>query len=90
MHPVFVSSHEAAVPIWFVTAATYGEVRERLDPAARAYADAAGFDAKAGRCLLLPGAGAPASGLSGVLFGVDGTVDGKARVPHPSGFARQS
>jgi leucyl aminopeptidase len=67
MHPAYVSGGEPALPIWFVTAATYGEVRERLAPGARAFADAAGFEPKAGRHLLLPGA----NGLSGVLFGLD-------------------
>ena len=63
MHPIFVRRGEAAqpIPIWFVTGATYAEVRDRLDPAARAFAEAAGFEPKAGRHLLLPGA----AGLSG-------------------------
>jgi leucyl aminopeptidase len=69
MHPVFVSRGEAApaVPIWFVDSATYGETRERLDAAARAFADAAGFEPQAGRHLVLPGA----TSLSGVLFGLE-------------------
>jgi leucyl aminopeptidase len=67
MHSVFVSGAEAAIPIWLVTTATYGEVRGRLDAPALAFADAAGYEPKAGRHLLLPGAGS----LSGVLFGVD-------------------
>jgi leucyl aminopeptidase len=61
----------AAVPIWFVTAATYPEVRERLDAEALAFADAAGFEPKAGRHLLLPGK----NGLSAVLFGIEGAAD---------------
>src|SRR5262245_54202858 len=69
MHPVFVPRSEAAapIPIWFVTAATDDAVRRKLDPAARAFAAAAAFEAKAGRHLLLPGA----DGVAGVLFGVD-------------------
>jgi leucyl aminopeptidase len=67
MHPVYVSGGNAAIPIWFVTTATYGDVRARLDAPARAYADAAGFEPKAARHLLLPGP----NGLSGVLFGLD-------------------
>ena len=43
-----------AIPIWFVTAASYPELRERLEPDVRAFADAAGFEPKPGR-LLLPG-----------------------------------
>ena len=68
MHPVFCPLGSAgAVPVSFVNAATWPEWRERLDPPARAYAAAAGFEAKAGRHLLLPGA----TGLSGVLFGLE-------------------
>jgi leucyl aminopeptidase len=69
MHPVFVAGSEAAsaIPIWFVTAATDEAVRARLEPAARAFAQAAGFEAKAGRHLLLPGT----KGLGGVLFGLE-------------------
>jgi leucyl aminopeptidase len=63
----------AAVPIWFVTAATYPDVRERLDAEALAFADAAGFEPKAGRHLLLPAK----NGLSGVLFGIEAADDVK-------------
>src|SRR5215207_1219671 len=69
MHPVFVRRGEAAqpIPVWFVTGATYAEIHGRLDPAARAFADAARFEPEAGRHLLLPGA----AGVSGVLFGLE-------------------
>jgi leucyl aminopeptidase len=67
MHSAYAGGGEAAIPIWFVTTASYGEVREHLNAPARAFADAAGYEPKAGRHLLLPGAGA----LSGVLFGLD-------------------
>jgi leucyl aminopeptidase len=68
MHPVFCSPGGAnAVPVTFVNAKTWPEWRDRLDPPARAYAAAAGFEAKAGRHLLLPGA----NGVSGVLFGLE-------------------
>src|SRR5271163_3634723 len=66
-----------AVPIWFVTAETYPAVRDRLDASARSYAEAAGFEPKAGRHLLLPGNGGHGSnnlgnnGLGGVLFGIE-------------------
>ncbi|MGD0149174.1 MAG: leucyl aminopeptidase family protein, partial [Xanthobacteraceae bacterium] len=74
MDQVFVSGGTAdAVPIWFVTAATYADVRARLDAEARAFADAAGFEPKAARHLLLPGKG----GLGGVLFGIEATDDVK-------------
>src|SRR6202158_1742935 len=74
MSSVFVARGTAdAIPIWFVTTTTYAEVRERLDAGARAFADAAGFEPKAGRLLLLPGTG----GLWGVLFGLKATDDVK-------------
>jgi leucyl aminopeptidase len=57
----------AAIPIWFVTAATYKDVRGRLSAAARAFADAAGFEPKPGQYLALPGE----DGLSGILFGLE-------------------
>ncbi len=63
----------AAIPIWFVTAANYAELRERLEPGARAYADAAGFEPKPGQCLLLPAA----DGLGAVLFGLEGADEPK-------------
>ncbi len=76
MNSIFVARGSAdAIPIWFVTAATYPELRERLDGSARAFADAAGFEPKAGRHLLLPGQ----NGLGGVLFGLEAA--GEARDP---------
>jgi leucyl aminopeptidase len=74
MNSIFVARGTAdAVPIWFVTAATYADVRARLDAEARDFADAAGFEPKTGRHLLLPGQG----GLGGVLFGIEATDDVK-------------
>jgi leucyl aminopeptidase len=81
----------AAIPIWFVTAATYKDVRERLSPAARTFADAAGFEPKPGQYLALPGEG----GLSGILFGLENASDARdlflpGRLPQqlPSGVYR--
>jgi len=74
MNSIFVARDAAgAVPIWFVTAATYADVRAGLEASARAFADAAGFEPKAGRHLLLPGK----DGLGGVLFGIEATDDVK-------------
>jgi len=68
MDSIFIAGGtSAAIPIWFVTVANNAEVRERLDAAARGYADAAGFEAKPGHCLVLPGG----EGLGGVLFGLE-------------------
>src|SRR5215467_5983245 len=69
MHPAFaVPGAASAVPIWFVTAATWPALRLALEPGARAFVDAAGFEPKPGRHLLLPGKG---DGLGGVLFGLE-------------------
>ncbi|HEY3640470.1 MAG TPA: leucyl aminopeptidase family protein [Xanthobacteraceae bacterium] len=70
MPAVFVSPGSATrtVPVTFVTAATWSEARDRLDARSRAFADAAGFEPRAGRHLLLPG---PDGGLAGVLFGLE-------------------
>jgi leucyl aminopeptidase len=68
MNPIFTAGRSAdAVPIWFVTRKTFADVRERLAAGARSFADAAGFEPKAGRHLLLPGE----NGLGGVLFGLE-------------------
>ena len=92
MDPIFVAHGTAtAIPIWFVTAANYAEVRERLSAGARVFADAAGFEAKPGHYLALPGEG----GLSGILFGLESADDAKdlflpGRLPQqlPSGVYR--
>jgi leucyl aminopeptidase len=68
MNSIFVARGASdAIPIWFVTAATWPDIRERLDAASKAFAEAAGFEPKAGRHLLLPGK----KGLGGVLFGLE-------------------
>src|SRR6266849_1563199 len=77
MHPVFLAPGTPTVPVLFVTSDSWDEVRGRLDPAARAFADAAGFEPRAGRNLLLPAADGT---LSAVLFGLD-APDAAARDP---------
>jgi leucyl aminopeptidase len=77
MHPIFVAPGAAAVPVRFVTPATWADIRAGLDAPARAFADAAGFEPRAGRHLLLP---APDGGMAAVLFGLD-TDDDPARDP---------
>jgi leucyl aminopeptidase len=73
MHPVFVARGATpAVPITFVTAAEWPQQRSQLDPHARTFAEAAGFEPKAGRHLLLPG---PDGGLAGVLFALEAADD---------------
>jgi leucyl aminopeptidase len=66
-----------AIPIWFVTAATYAAVRDRLGARGQAFANASGFEPKPGRHLLLPGDDGP---LAGVLFGLD-AADRAAKDP---------
>src|SRR5215467_9898625 len=74
MHPVFLPRGHSAttVPVTFVNAATWRDLRERLDARARAFADAAGFEPKAGRHLLIPAAD---GALAGVLFALEGEDD---------------
>jgi len=82
MHRTFVSPGDpAAVAIRCVTAASWPDIRAGLAAPARAFADAAGFEPRAGRHLLLPTAD---GSLAGVLFGVD-AEDHPARDPFAAG-----
>jgi leucyl aminopeptidase len=66
MHPVFLAPDSAAtVPIWFVTASNWRDIRATLDPGAAAFAEACGFEPVAGRHAFLPGSN---GALAGVLF----------------------
>jgi leucyl aminopeptidase len=69
MHPSFATGTDAsqAVPIWFVTAANWAEVSAQIGATAQNYANAAGFEPKPGRFLLLPAR----AGVSGVLLGIE-------------------
>jgi leucyl aminopeptidase len=73
-------SATAAVPVTFVTPATWTHARERLDPKSRAFAGAAGFEPRPGRHLLLPGAD---GGLAGVLYGLENADDGARDLLRP-------
>jgi len=70
MHPVFLPRGHSAttVPVTFVNAANWPDLRGALDSRAQGFADAAGFEPKAGRHCLLPG---PDGGLGGVLFALE-------------------
>src|SRR5437588_148283 len=72
--PVFLAPGEVArpIPVTFVDAATWPLSRMRLDPAAAAFAETAGFEPRPGRHLLLP---APDGRLAGVLFGLEPADD---------------
>jgi leucyl aminopeptidase len=74
MHPAFLPRGHAVptVPVTFVTSGTWREQRDHLDARSRAFAEASGFEPKAGRHLLLPGA---EGGLAGALFGLEGADD---------------
>jgi len=79
MHPVFFAPGAVAapLPITFVTAETWPAIRDALDPQARAFAAAAGFEPKAGRHLLLPAAD---GAVAGVLYAIEGEGD---KAPDP-------
>jgi leucyl aminopeptidase len=68
LHSAFVSSHPDAIPIHFVTEATWPALRDTLPATARAFAAAAGFAPKRGRHLVLPDA---EGRLAGVLFALE-------------------
>jgi leucyl aminopeptidase len=82
MHPAFVARKTAkSTPIWFVTAMTWGAVREVLDSHARAYADTSVFEPRPGRHLIFPAADGR---IGGVLFALD-EAESPARDPFRAG-----
>src|SRR5229473_273459 len=74
MHPIFLRRGEIAstVPVTFVNAASWRELRDSLDSRTRTFADACGFEPSPGRHLLLPSAD---GALAGVLFALERTDD---------------
>jgi leucyl aminopeptidase len=69
MPSVFETSPSAAaIPITFVTKATWEAIRNGLPAEAQKFALANGFAAKPGKCLTLP---APDGGIAQVLFGLE-------------------
>ena len=70
MHAIFRLPGAGAIPVYFIDAASFGVERDGLDAAAWRFAGAAGFEAKPGRMLLLPGKTGSGE-LGGVLFGTD-------------------
>ena len=66
MGSILVAKAAAAQPVWLVTATNWSQVREGLDARARAFAEAAQFEPKPGRHLLVP-----AGDSALVLFGLD-------------------
>jgi leucyl aminopeptidase len=74
MHPIFLPRGQigSTVPVTFVNAASWRELRDELDSRTRAFADAAGFEPSPGRHLLLPSA---EGALAGVLFAIERNDD---------------
>jgi leucyl aminopeptidase len=69
MHPQFAAASEGrGTPIWFVHAGNADAVLKAFGDRERAFAAAAGFEAKPGKLLLLPKLD---GGLAGVLFGIE-------------------
>src|SRR6202163_2510396 len=77
-------SAPATVPVTFVTTATWPEIRDHLDARSRAFAEASGFEPKAGRHLLLPGT---EGGLAGVLFALEPADDPNRDLFRPGALA---
>ena len=68
MHPIFASAGEQAVPILFVTAATFEKTIENIDDRERAFVVAAGYEPKPGHHLIVS---ASDGKLAGVLFAIE-------------------
>jgi leucyl aminopeptidase len=68
MHPLFVPAGTEAVPILFVTAATFDQAVSVVDDREMTFVKAAGFAPKPSRHLLVPAADGK---LAGVLFGLE-------------------
>jgi len=73
MHPVFVNAGRSqAIPIWFVHSGNFDSVRKNIGEQGRSFVASAGFEAKAGRLILLPSTNGT---LAGVLFGIEGPAE---------------
>ena len=68
MHPIFASAGEQAVPILFVTAATFEKTIENIDNRERAFVLAAGYEPKPGHHLIVS---ASDGKLAGALFAIE-------------------
>jgi leucyl aminopeptidase len=77
----FAPPASPSVPIWFVDAETWDAVRDAIGASAARFAEACGFQPKAGRTQLLPDA---QGGLAGVLFGL-ATKGARGRDPFAPG-----
>ena len=84
MHPIFAQPGSEAVPILFVTAANFADVSKKLGARELVFVKAAGFEAKAGKHLLLPN---EAGKLSSVLFGLEEADDPAKDLFRPGALA---
>jgi leucyl aminopeptidase len=74
MHPIFAKADKHAVPVLFVTGKTFTEATKTLGGRDLVFIKAAGFEAKAGKHLLVPD---EAGKLAAVLFGLEDADDAK-------------
>jgi leucyl aminopeptidase len=81
MHPIFVKADKQAVPIVFVTAKTFAEATKTLDARALVFVQAAGFEGKPGKHLIVPN---EAGKLAYILFGLE-EADDPAKDPFRPG-----
>jgi leucyl aminopeptidase len=71
----------SAIPITFASKANWDAIRKALPAQARQFADANGFAAKPGKCLILP---APDGAIAQVIFGIE-EESAKSRDPFRAG-----
>jgi leucyl aminopeptidase len=84
MHPIFVKADKQAVPIVFVTAKTFAEATKTLDARALVFVQAAGFEGKPGKHLIVPN---DAGTLAVVLFGLEEADDPARDLFRPGALA---
>jgi leucyl aminopeptidase len=68
MPSVFETAPAKAIPITFASKGNWDAIKEALPAEARQFAEANGFAAKAGKCLILPAAD---GAIAGVIFGIE-------------------
>ncbi|HEU5016823.1 MAG TPA: leucyl aminopeptidase family protein, partial [Pseudolabrys sp.] len=83
MHPVFVGDSRA-VPICFATPANFTQVTATLGERERTFVNAAGFEPKPGKLLLIPDAD---GNLANVLFGLEPNDDPAKDLFRPGALA---
>jgi leucyl aminopeptidase len=68
MPSVFETAPAKAIPITFASKGNWDAIKEALPTEARQFAEANGFAAKPGKCLILPAAD---GAIAGVIFGIE-------------------